>query len=171
MCHLKGPEAPVNSLPTLSQKVVRDPVFSTYLRKLLVNSNILKLGRAKKDKLQEMVGTTSPCKRNMRVLQKREQLPLECIGKGGEFYLNEGKSLSIKADSGSEGLPSVMHEHFSFLEKQYREVRKITHLLYTESSVTSEEWKNFQIVNAGEIQMEIGDAIFDDLVRELIDLF
>ena len=42
MCDLKSSEG---QAPTLSQKLVRE-----YVRKLLVNSNILKFRRAKKDK-------------------------------------------------------------------------------------------------------------------------
>ncbi|KAJ1386679.1 hypothetical protein SESBI_40604 [Sesbania bispinosa] len=160
VCHLKSPEGTVTPLQTLPQKLDRDPVFSTYLRKLLVNSNILKFRRARKDKLQGMVETTS---QKRRILQKRKQLPFECVEKDKGF----DKSVPV---SEAKGLQNVINEHFSLLEKQYREVKKITHLLHTESCVISEEWKSFQIVN-WEIQMEIGDSIMDDIVREIIDFF
>ncbi|TKY71225.1 hypothetical protein E2542_SST07521 [Spatholobus suberectus] len=165
VCNLKSPEGQVTPVPTLSQKLVRD-----YVRKLLVNSNILKFRRAKKDKLQEMVETASLCRRNRRTLPKRKQLWFDYVEKDRVFHENEGKSVSSKAVSESEDFQSIIHEHFSFLEKQYREVKKISHLLYAESSVISEEWKIFQIVN-WEIYMEIGDSITDDIVREIIDLF
>lgn len=173
MCLLKSPEAPVIPVPDLSQKLVRDPVFSTYLRNLLLNSNILKFGRAKKDKMQEIAGTASLCQRNRRILQKREQLPFGCVEKDREFHENEGnKSVSMKAVLESGDLQCIIQEHFSLLEKQCTQVKKITHLLHTESSVTvtSQEWDNIQIVNR-EIHREIGDAIMNDMVREIIDLF
>ncbi|KAK7308124.1 hypothetical protein VNO77_41721 [Canavalia gladiata] len=166
VCHLKCPEGQVTPLPTLSQKLVRE-----CLRRLLVNSNILKFRRAKRDKLQGMVETASLCRRNRRSLLKKKQLRFDYVEKDRKFHKNEGKSLSTKAVSESEDLQSIMHEHFSFLEKQYKEVKKITHLLHTESCrVLSEEWKSFQIVN-WEIHMDIGDSIIDDIVREIIDSF
>ncbi|KAG2400526.1 uncharacterized protein HKW66_Vig0096200 [Vigna angularis] len=43
---------------------------------------------------------------------------------------NEGKSVSSKAVAEAEGFQSIIHEHFNVLEKQYREAKKITHLLH-----------------------------------------
>lgn len=171
MCHLESPKAQVTPLQTLSQKLVRDPVFSTYLRKLLVNSNVLKFRRARKEKLERVVETASLCRSNRRILQKKNQLPFHCVSKDTEFHKNEGRSLCIKGISESKGLQNFIHGHFRFLEKQYhREVKKITHLLHTETSVISEEWRSFQIVN-WDILAEIGDSILDDMVGEIFDLF
>lgn len=119
----------------MSQKLVRD-----YVRKLLVNSNILKFRRAKKDKdkIQEICGR-----------YRRKQLQFD-------YVENEGKAVSESED-------------FNLLEKQYRQVKKMSQLLYAESCVASEEWKSFQIVN-WEICKEIGDSITDEIVREIIDL-
>jgi len=165
VCHLKSSEEQVTAVATLSQKLVRD-----YVRKLAASSNILKLRRAKKDKLQDMVETASLCGRNRRSLEKREQLRFDHVEKDKGFHKNEGKSVSSKAVSEAEGLQNIIHEHFNVLEKQYREGKKIRHLLHAESCVISEEWKSFQIVNL-EICMEIGDSITDDIVSEIIDLF
>ncbi|XP_020216000.1 uncharacterized protein LOC109799787 [Cajanus cajan] len=166
VCHLKSPEGEVAlPVPTLSQKLVRD-----YVRKLLANSNILKFRRARKDKLEDMVETASLCQRNRSSLPKRKQRWFDYVEKDRVFHEHGGKSVSNKAVSESEDFQSMIHEHFSFLEKQYIEVKKMKHLLYAESCVISEEWKSFQIVN-WEIYMEIGDSITDDIVREIIDLF
>ncbi|KAF7811097.1 uncharacterized protein G2W53_032073 [Senna tora] len=146
-------ECAVTAISTLSQKSARDPMFSTYLRKLLVNSNILKLRRAKKDKLHHIA---SLCRTNKRVLHKRKQILFGCVENARKFQENQGNS-----NTG---------EQFWFLEKQYREVRRITHLLHTESCAISEEWRNFQRLNGG-IEMEIGDAIMDDIVKEMLDIF
>ncbi|KAH1266104.1 hypothetical protein GmHk_01G001674 [Glycine max] len=109
--------------PTLSQKLVRE-----YVRKLLVNSNILKFRRAKKDKdkIQEICGR-----------YRRKQLQFD-------YVENEGKAISESED-------------FNLLEKQYRQVKKMSQLLYAESCVVSEEWKSFQIVN-WDICKEIGNT-------------
>ncbi|RDY04319.1 hypothetical protein CR513_11977, partial [Mucuna pruriens] len=155
VCDIKSPEGQIT--------LVRD-----YVRKLLVNSRILKFRRVKKDKLEEMVEIASLCRKNRRNLPKRKQLRFDYVEKDMRFHENEGKSASIKAVSESEDFRSIIHEHFNLLEKQYREVKKISHLLYAESCVISEEWKSFQIVN-WEIYMEIGDSITDDIVREIID--
>ena len=107
MCDLKSSEG---QAPTLSQKLVRE-----YVRKLLVNSNILKFRRAKKDKdkIQEICGR-----------YRRKQLQFD-------YVENEGKAVSESED-------------FNLLEKQYRQVKKMSQLLYAESCVASEEWKSFQ---------------------------
>ncbi|XP_057443576.1 uncharacterized protein LOC130735684 [Lotus japonicus] len=151
VCHLGSTEFPVTPLQTLSQKLVRDPAFSTYLRKLLVNSNILTFKHAR------------------RVQQKKNQL--HCVEKDRGFHKNEGRNLSFKAVSeSSKDIQNIIHERFSFLEKQYKGVEKITHLVHAESSVISEEWTSLHIMN-WEIHMEIGDSIMDDIVKEIIDLF
>ncbi|BAU00830.1 hypothetical protein VIGAN_10246400 [Vigna angularis var. angularis] len=165
VCHLKSSDEQVTAVPTLSQKLVRD-----YVRKLAASSNILKLRRAKKDKLQEMVETASLCGRIRRSLAKREQLRFDRVEKDKGFHENEGKSVSSKAVAEAEGFQSIIHEHFNVLEKQYREAKRIRHLLHAESCVISEEWKSFQILNL-EICMEIGDSITDDIVSEIIDFF
>lgn len=150
MCDLKSSEG---QAPTLSQKLVRE-----YVRKLLVNSNILKFRRAKKDKdkIQEICGR-----------YRRKQLQFDYVEKDIGFHENEGKAVSE-----SEDFQNIIHEHFNLLEKQYRQVKKMSRLLYAESCVcvVSEEWKSFQIVN-WEIYMEIGDSITDNIVSEIIDLF
>ena len=137
----------------MSQKLVRD-----YVRKLLVNSNILKFRPAKKDKekLQGICGR-----------YRRKQLQFDYVEKDIGFHENEGKAVSE-----SEDFQNIIHEHFNLLEKQYRQVKKMSRLLYAESCVcvVSEEWKSFQIVN-WEIYMEIGDSITDNIVSEIIDLF
>ncbi|KAK7405852.1 hypothetical protein VNO78_07462 [Psophocarpus tetragonolobus] len=153
MCLLKSSDDEATTLPTLSQKVITD-----YVRKLLVNSNILKFRRGKRHKLQEMVETASLC--------RRKQLRLEYVEKDKGFHEN----VSSKAISESQDFKSIIHEHFNLLEKQYRQVKKMSQVLYAESSVISEEWKSFQMVN-WEIYTKIGDAITDDIVSEIIDLF
>ena len=77
----------------MSQKLVRD-----YVRKLLVNSNILKFRPAKKDKekLQGICGR-----------YRRKQLQFD-------YVENEGKAVSESED-------------FNLLEKQYRQVKKMGH--------------------------------------------
>ncbi|KAL2349533.1 hypothetical protein Fmac_003533 [Flemingia macrophylla] len=152
----KSSERKVTPIPTLSHKLVR---------KLLAKSNILKFRRARRDKLKAMVDTASLCGRN-----RRNQIWFDCVEKDRVFHENGGKSVSSKAVSESQDFESTIHEHFSLLEKQYREVKKMSHLLYAEACVISEEWKSFQIVN-WEIYMEIGDSITDDIVKEIINLF
>ncbi|KAG5088859.1 hypothetical protein JHK86_001471 [Glycine max] len=120
---LRRSESSEGQAPTLSQKLVRE-----YVRKLLVNSNILKFRRAKKDKdkIQEICGR-----------YRRKQLQFD-------YVENEGKAISESED-------------FNLLEKQYRQVKKMSQLLYAESCVVSEEWKSFQIVN-WDICKEIGNT-------------
>ncbi|CAJ1924862.1 unnamed protein product [Sphenostylis stenocarpa] len=149
----------VRAVPTLSQKLVRD-----YVRKLVVSTNILKFRRAKRDKLQEMVETASLCGSNRRSLTKRKRLRFDYVQKDKGFHKNEGKSVTSKAVSEREEFQTIIHEHFNLLEKQYREVKNMSHLLYAESCVLSEEWKSFQIVNL-EIYMEIGDSITNDIME------
>ncbi|KAK7366493.1 hypothetical protein VNO80_08484 [Phaseolus coccineus] len=151
-CDLKSSDA----VPTLSQKLVRD-----YVRKLVTSSNILKFRRAKKEKLEEMVGTGSSCGRNRRSFDNVE--------KDRGLDGNEGKSVSGKAVSEAEGF-EMIDEHFNVLEKQHREGKKMRHLVHADSCVISEEWKSFEIVNL-EIYMEVGDSITDDIVSEIIYLF
>ncbi|KAL1317061.1 uncharacterized protein LOC107643291 isoform X2 [Arachis ipaensis] len=142
-----------SQLPNSPPELVRDSLFSTYLRKLLLNPNILKLRPARKHKLEDAVDK-----------RERFQLPLE-------FYLqqDQGRSLSIQADS--DDILSVKDQHLSFFGKQWRKVNSISDLFYTECCVTSQEWNMFQIVHSGEIQMEIGDAILYDIISETINLF
>lgn len=137
---VRSPDAPVTPLQTFS----RDPMFITYLRKLLVNSNILKFRRARSKKVKGIVEKASLCRRNR------------------EMYQNEGKSVPMEK--------VCEYEHFNLLEKHCREVRKITQMMHKEPCVISEEWKTFHIVSL-KILADIGDSIMDDIVREIIDLF
>ncbi|RDX89556.1 hypothetical protein CR513_28708, partial [Mucuna pruriens] len=82
-----------------------------YVRKLLVISNILKFICARKDKLKEMVGTTSLCRRNRKSLPKRKQLWFDYVEKCRGFHENEGKSASIKTISALEDFRSIIHKH------------------------------------------------------------
>lgn len=128
-------------------------MLSTYIRKLLLNSNILKLRRAKKHKLQDIIGITSLCRRNKRNIHKRKQSLFGCVEKARGFQENEGNS-----------------DHFGLLEKQCGEFNRISHFLCRESCILLEEWGNFQKLHR-EISKEIGDAIMDDIVKEILDIF
>ena len=171
VCDFKSQEVSVTPISTLSQKSIGDPKFSAYLRKLMVNSFILKLRHAGHDKPREMkVGTVSLHRqRNKRILQKRKQILLECVEKATETREKEARSLLIKAVTEPEDLQDIINEQIYLLDKQNAEVTKIFNLPHTESSITTGDWRNFHKLN-GEVQEEIGDAIMDDIIKEIIEL-
>ncbi|KAI9128022.1 hypothetical protein K1719_001015 [Acacia pycnantha] len=76
------------------------------------------------------------------------------VGKAREFKENKGKRRG----------------KFWLLEKQYcREAQKITKLLQAESCVVSEEWTHLQRP-IRDIHFEIGDAIMDDILKEMLSI-
>ncbi|KAF7840716.1 uncharacterized protein G2W53_003014 [Senna tora] len=159
------------TLPKLRrlERSVGDPMFSAFLRKILMTSDIVSMGHNLRNDKQHMDQTTPVYRRNKRILQKRKKkLLYNSVEKPKEFFQN---SPINKAVSELEDLENVMHDHFWLLEKQYVEVRKHTHLLHTEpfNIASSQEWPNCSNIN-GEIHMEIGDAIMDDIILEIIDL-
>lgn len=87
-----------------------------------------------------------PSKRTMR---KRKQLLFGGVERPRKLQEIEGKS-----------------------EKQHGEAKKvkITQLLPKESCIISEEWIHFEKLKRV-IHMEIGDAIMDDIVKEMLDIF
>ncbi|XP_054785513.1 uncharacterized protein LOC129292037 [Prosopis cineraria] len=143
-CEFKSDEgAAGTAIYTLSQKS-EEPFFSTHLPKLLLNPNILKFRRPKKDKHHNVVHRR---KRTQQVLFGRAE-------KGREFQENGGKRGKIW-----------------LLEKRCRdrEAQKIAHLLNAESCVVSEGWTNFHRPSR-DIHFEIGDAIMDDIVNEMLHI-
>ncbi|KAK4258869.1 hypothetical protein QN277_005268 [Acacia crassicarpa] len=139
------------------EESVGDPMFSTYLRKQFVNLQIDKTRRVRNNSPVQMVGTTF-CQRKKSILQRKAE----------QFHDNQGKKLPIKEVS---ELENVVQDHFCLMEKQYAEAKNITHLLHAESLFTSEEWRNHSNTQNREIQMEIGDAIMDEIVTETIFSF
>lgn len=153
--------SPIGStISDLSQESVGDPMFSSYLRKQFVNLDIGKTGHVTNSKKPQMV-RTSICQRKKRMLQRKAE----------QLHKKEGKKLPIKEVSECEELENILHEHFSLMEEQHAKAKKITHLLHTESFFTLEEWRNYLDTQNLEIQMEIGDAIMDEIVIETIASF
>ncbi|KAK4284454.1 hypothetical protein QN277_001285 [Acacia crassicarpa] len=88
-------------------------------------------------------------RRTKRDKLHRSQKPHQ-VGKAREFKENKGK--------------------FWLLEKQYcREAQQITKLLQAESCVVSEEWTHLQRP-IRDIRFEIGDAIMDDILKEMLSI-
>lgn len=123
-------------------------------------------------KKPETVKTNPLWRIKEKIMHKRKQILLyDCVEKAREFHENEGQTFSIAEVSELEGIESIIQERFLLLEKQYGEAKRTTQMLHSESFITSQEWINNSEKVKGELHMEIGDAIMDDIITEMIDLF
>ncbi|KAJ7946185.1 Hyphally regulated cell wall protein [Quillaja saponaria] len=149
------------SASILPKETIRDPIFSASLSELLVNSEIPKDRHVGYEKLQKMIGIFSLRRRNKRMQQKRKQLQSDFLDESIEFHGRKNESQYMKEFLKPKELP--------LWRKQSGEFRSQTYVMSVNSLVTSEEWKNCQKISR-KLGMEIGDAIIDDIVKEIINL-
>ncbi|XP_028767207.1 uncharacterized protein LOC114724917 [Neltuma alba] len=144
VCEFKSEEGPETAIYTLSQKPEGEPFFSTYLPKLLLNPNILKFRRQKRDKLHHHVVHGSK-------------------GKHEELLGRAEKARGFQENKGKRGKIWLLEKRCS------RETQNITNLLHADSCVVSKVWTNLQRPSR-DIHFEIGDAIMDDILKEMLSI-
>ncbi|KAJ7967602.1 DUF4378 domain-containing protein [Quillaja saponaria] len=169
VCHFRLSQgARETSVPILPKKPTRDPIFSASLSELLVNPEIPKDRRV--GYVQKIIGIFFLIRRNRRMLQRRKQLQIDFLKGHIEFRGRKAESQHMKEFLKPEDFRTIIHKQIPLWRKQSGEVRSHIHLMSVNILVTSEEWRNFQKLNR-KIGMEIGDAIMDDIFKEIMNLF
>lgn len=163
-CDFRTKEAPLSQASTQC-KDTGDSTVSSSLWESLINSSIVKMSHVGFAKLKGITWTaSSQYLRNKRHLQQRKQLlfdsvkePLKTLGRKGD------RDRFAQEVSNPEDMEKIIRE-------QTGDLTNMIHRMNFDFSSTSEDWSDLQRLER-RIGVEIGDAIMDEFVKEIVDLF
>lgn len=172
MCNFKTREATSSYTSIPCKKNTGGSIISASLWELLINSPTEKKSRVSFTQLQGIIATGSSLfMRNKRLLPQRKQLLFDCVKKALETHGKKGKRHEYTRDvSEPEDMEKIIFEQICSRRKQSGLFDDVNHLMDLDISRTLEDWSDFQQPKR-KIGMEIGDAIMDEIVKEMIDLF
>ncbi|KAA8545748.1 hypothetical protein F0562_020801 [Nyssa sinensis] len=155
--------------PILSGKATEDSIFSAYLSELLVQSLNEKQNGLGTAELEDIRSGSSQCLKAKRVFMQTKQLVFDCVKEAVDNHGRSGrrKKNNIKEVLGTEELGKVICEQIYSWGKQCGDVTNITQLINLDFSYTVEEWGDLSPI-IRDFGIEIGDAILDDIVTEMI---
>ncbi|KAG6652154.1 uncharacterized protein LOC122314454 [Carya illinoinensis] len=161
------------SIPSIRD--VGDSIVSVSLLQLLKNSSIEKRSHVSFAKPKGLTSKgsseSSQCLRCKRLLQQRKQLLFDSEKEALETHGRNEKKEHTQGISDTEDMEIMICEHICSWGKQAGGfTNKLTHQMNFDFSKTLEEWCDFHQLKR-EIGMKIGDAIMEEIVREMIDFF
>lgn len=142
-----------------------DSIVSASLWESLINSSIVKKSHVGFAKLKGITWTASSQHlRNKRLLQQRKQLLFDSVKEALETHGRKGeRDKYAQAVAHPEDMKKIIY-------KQTGDFTNITHKMNFDFSSTIEDWSDFQQLER-KIGMKIGDAIMDEILKEIVDLF
>ncbi|KAF2294327.1 hypothetical protein GH714_009321 [Hevea brasiliensis] len=163
--HLPNKE---ESAPTSSTIIAEeDSIFSAFLTELLVKPLVEKQNHAGFMELQETIGPVfSELLKNRTVLQQTKQLIFDFIKEAIENHQRKnGNQKSTQEFMDLEKLGKIIRDKICPWENQ----NAAQHINFDVSSIV-EEWDDIQQLHR-KIGIEIGDAIMDEIIQEVISFF
>ncbi|XP_041013728.1 uncharacterized protein LOC121256973 [Juglans microcarpa x Juglans regia] len=149
-----------------------DSIVSVSQLQLLKNSSIEKRSHVSfaKPKGVTLKGSSesSQCLRCKRLLQQRKQLLFDSEKESLETHGRNEKKEHTQGISVTEDMEIMICEHICSWGKQAGGFTNKIHQMKSDFSATLEEWCDFHQLKR-EIGMKIGDAIMEEIVREMID--
>ncbi|KAI3465238.1 hypothetical protein Pfo_021901 [Paulownia fortunei] len=122
--------------------------------------------------LQELVGSNSYAQYiiNKRALQQTKQLLIDCVREVIEIHRkrdHKGRQ-QVKKILGAEELWKLVCENVWLWSQDSIDETNIVHLLNYDVMASAEEWRTDSEQQKEEISMEIGDAILEGIINEIV---
>uniref|UniRef100_A0A5B7BJB2 DUF4378 domain-containing protein n=1 Tax=Davidia involucrata TaxID=16924 RepID=A0A5B7BJB2_DAVIN len=155
-----------NMSSILSRKATEDSIFSACLSELLVQSLNEKKNGVGVAELQDIrSGSNSLLLKTKRVFMQTKQLVFDCVKEATDSHGRSEKS--IKEALGPEEIGKLICEQIYSWGKHCGDVTNINQLINLDFCNTMEEWRDFSQITR-DIGIDIGDAILDDIVTEIM---
>lgn len=155
------------NLTACPKKVLEDSLSSAPSRELLFHSAIEKSSCTGLQGLNES-NPPSQFLKLKRVLQQTKKLLFDCVRDVVETHVrNERGQQHYKEFLGSEELGMLICERIKSWRKQVGDKKKKNYLLDLDFMDSVEEWSDIEKQKT-EVEMEIGDAILEEIKNELV---
>lgn len=155
------------NLTACPKKVLEDSLSSVRSRELLFHSAIEKSSCTGLLGLNES-NSPSHFLKLKRVLQQTKKLLFDCVRDVVETHVrNERGKQQYKEFLGPEKLGMLICERIKSWRKQVGDKKKKNYLLDLDFMDSVEEWSDFE-KQKREVEMEIGDAILEEIKNELV---
>lgn len=107
---------------------------------------------------------------NKRALQQTKQLLVDCVREviENQRKRDDGSGQQLKKILGAEELWKVVSENVWLWSQESIHERNIAHLLNCDFMASLEDWKSASYQHRDEISVEIGDAILEDIINEIV---
>ncbi|KAE8008161.1 hypothetical protein FH972_004701 [Carpinus fangiana] len=165
VCNFETKEAPSSQSSIPCKIDSGDSMVSASLWESLINSSIVKKSHIGFAKLKGITWTaSSQYLRNKRLSQQGKQLLFDSVKEALETHGRKGEREKYAQD--------VAHPEDTkkIIYKQTGDFTNITHKMNFDLYSTLEDWSDFQQPER-RIGREIGDAIMDEILKEMVDLF
>jgi hypothetical protein len=165
VCNFETKEAPSSQSSIPCKIDSGDSMVSASLWESLINSSIVKKSHIGFSKLRGITWTaSSQYLRNKRLLQQGKQLLFDSVKEALETHGRKGEREKYAQDvAHPEDIKKIIY-------KQTGDFTNLTHKMNFDLSSTLEDWSDFQ-QSERRIGREIGDAIMDEILKEMVDLF